>query len=954
MLRRIMFSTLSLLVLLSLTLLSCSKNNPTDSDTGGTIGQTITVLPVTGPPLTVVTIEGLNTTGLNLDAAVAVVNGSITPLFSSDTTSVRVTIPIFIDSVTMTIDTSQSNLSVAIIDTLSGDTIAFGADIFAVTALTPSPGTTTQLVTDWQSIATSLQTISASIPTTPGLEEQMMTSMLSALDSLINGSDSLSLISLTSRLSSDNPQALELLDALMASSGVVEQSQKYTELFAALADSAAVLFPSPAFSSAVSVTRLTDTQLAYRMQLYVVVKEFGNTVISPTAQTYALVTGAVGIVGNFPLAAFISASLTIIDFVVNRLVVGMMPAKIDSMTLSFDSDTIIVPNKTSAIVMLYAKNDPPPISFQDLVGQLLNGLGLGGSISTRSGLNQIQSLKDAFEAVANFMLGAFQAGLTDYSNANRNLNLDVTVAQIPAMKWKAQIVDTKFIDLKSHTPNVIVPISGEVNWTPTGSAFGDGRVYGATIADNSATVIPTPIGFSYSAGAFGEEVGSLTAKTVVVQPGIVLETNMDPIITSSGANVLGIRAGIVDTAGVTQYKAGIKIDLFTIGGGADPSTGFTDATGQFTSIISLNPLTDTVTVHVTATGDLNVKAIDTLIASTQAAVVSSIAYLSDSDGTSAVWKMNPDGSNKTKLAGINGGFNRTNGNNLCWSPNNSYISMDITAFSNEVHAIRANGSLTNSVQIIRGSSFRLSSRNTSKQSWYPDTTFNELLFSGKHQTIIGTTGPYSAFIPGGYTKLFSSGYPRGMLRYSPDGSKFAFISGFSDSLFISTINLDGTGMVHITGPFTGGVRSIEWTADGTAFVYILEIGASSRSSKIMKTTMNGTTTTLATEATTSFNLTLLPTKNMLAYTVDSDNTGTAYNIKLVSLDGGSVTTIPNLSHRIFTLSASPDGNEIAFDDQPTITNSNVYKVNINTFVKTQLTFDGVSDTPGWSNSITAP
>ncbi len=668
------------LALLSLSLLSCSKNNPTDSGTGsGNNGQTITVLPVSGPPLTVVTIEGLNTTGLELGNAIVEVNGSIAPLFVSDTTSIRLTIPVFIDSATMTIDTLQSELSVAIVDTLSGDTIAFGENIFTVTALSPATGTTSQLVADWQSIATSLQTISAVMPTTPGVEEQMMSSMLIALDSLINSTDSLSLISLTSRLSVDDPQGLELLDALLGSCGVVEQSQKYTELFTALADSAAILFSAPKINSAVFVTGLTDAQLAYRMQLYVVVKEFGNTVISPTAQTYALVTGAVGIVGNFPLASFISASLTIIDFVVNRLVVGMMPAKIDSMTLSFDADTIVVPNKTSATVMLYAKNDPPPISFQDLVGQLLNGLGLGSSVTTRSGLNQIQSLKDSFEAVANFMLGAFQSGLTDYSNAHRDLNLDITVAQIPPMKWKAQIVDTKFIDLKSFTPNIIVASTGEVNWTPTGSAFGDGRVYGATVADNSATVIPTPIGFSYDAGAFGEEVGSLAAKTVVVQPGIVLETNMDPVITANGANVLGVRAGIVDTAGVTQYKAGIKVDLFTIGGGADPATGFTDATGQFTSLITLNPQTDTVTVYVTVTGDLNVKAIDTLQAVIQKQATSYIAYLSTIDGTPAVWRMDPDGSNKTRITQLTGTTNPHAVNdffNLLWSPDNSFVVMN--------------------------------------------------------------------------------------------------------------------------------------------------------------------------------------------------------------------------------------------------------------------------------------
>ncbi len=946
----------SLLIVISLSFLSCSKSNPTDDGSGNNGLSILTVSPAHSAPGVLLSLSGFTIDTSKMTNYTIFVGDQQSILISDSLGTVLTIVPMYFDD-TLDIWPTPPASALSIEIFLDSTLVAIGNSIFTVDSLPHAPGATLMLVDNSIATVESYKSILASLVTEPGPFEQLVEGITVGMDSLIYGGYDSTLTDLLTALQSSDPDAVELIDALFSSSGAVENSQQLADALQAISNN---LNPPLLKSSSVAAN---DVVLATMMQLSTIVKDFGDSYISGVAQSSSnasSILGGIGLIASanpvvLAVKAFVGAlavSTSIANLLFNKIIVAILPTKLDSMTVTLASDTISSNDTTTSTLMVYASNNPPQITFGDLVDQFLAFAGtlVPGAETAR------QRILDSY----NYLIGQMKNALQAYASANPDFSFDPAffdLTGVPVIHWAAEVQDTRLLDLHSTVPDKLSVNDTILEWYAMGRS-GSSSITITPATGAEAVLLPMPPFFEYHGTAFGildnSSVFSSTEKTVTIKSALALVVDFAPTIFKTGSNVLGIKAGTISLTGDTTWVSGLNVTLTPIGGTADPISGTTDSSGQFSSIIKLSSGFDSVIVDIRVTSSLGDFAATEVKAIVVQQSTSMIAYLSDSDGTSAIWKMDPDGNNKTRLAGFNGGFNRTNGHNLHWSPNNSYISMDIAAFSHEIHAIRANGTLTNSIRLIRGSIFRLSSYNTSNQSWFPDTTFNKLLFSGRHQTINNTTGPYTAFIPGGYTKLFDSSWPSGMLRYSPDGTKFAFISGSTDSLFITTINLDGTGMVHITGPFTGGVRSIEWTADGTAFVYIREIGSSSRSSKIMKTTMNGTTTTLATEATTSFNLTLLPTKNMLAYIVDSDNTGTGYNIKLVSLDGGSVTTIPNLLYNIHTLSASPDGNEIAFDDQPNVTNSNVYKVNINTFVVTQLTFDGISDSPGWSNSIAAP
>ncbi len=200
----------------------CSSNNPTGSGPVGPVA--VTVSPASGPPLTSVTLSGVDSSTIDPANMYALVSGAPAPLFVADSGgAVKVTIPAIVDSATQWIDTSISAMSLVILNSQTGDTVAFGENIFTLETLPPSPGAATQMLSDWTTIATSWETIATALSGGPGVEDQIVSSALSGLDSLIFGSDSLSLKSLTTKLGSGNPQDLALLESLLGSSGVVEQ-----------------------------------------------------------------------------------------------------------------------------------------------------------------------------------------------------------------------------------------------------------------------------------------------------------------------------------------------------------------------------------------------------------------------------------------------------------------------------------------------------------------------------------------------------------------------------------------------------------------------------------------------------------------------------------------------------------------------------------------------------------
>jgi hypothetical protein len=935
--------------------LSCSGNNPAES---GSIGKIpVTVTPISGPPLTSVRVLGLDSMNVDFSDTYAYFNGVLTPLFVSDSGKVSVTVPAIVDSATMWIDTSITTMSLVIVRSTTGDTAAIGKDVFTLEALLPAPGSVTQMMTDWGTISASWQTISQILDGGPGAREQICSALLSALDSLINGSDSLSLKSLTARVTAGNPQELALLDALFGSSGVAEQSQKYAVMFQAMADSATILLAGNLNRGVPVPSVITDKQLAFAMQFYIVVREFGRTVIAPTAQTYAIVTGAIGLVGNIPIASVISASLSVIDFIVNKYVVSLLPAKIDSLRISLTEDTIFVSEQTNSQVMIYASNDPQAITFNDLVAQILNGLGLTASVLSPRELN---SLVDLFTNVANYMVGLLQTGVSSYAGSHPELNLDFTVTTMPQLRWKAQIVDTKFIDLKTHTPTIINPISGVVNWKADASTTGEGRIYAVTVA-SGATVIPQPAGFAYSGGAFGEDVAGAPAVSVWSLKKMAMVIDFAPTITAGGANVLSVTAGSFDGAGKLVPEGGTNIVLLATGGVAAPATGVTDATGQFSSVITLNPMTDTVTVQVTASKtSTSTTAKDTVSAATQSGT-SRIAYASYRDGGPGIWSVNPnDTSDVIKLCTVQpiepSPFPVRG---IYWSRDSKWLLYSMSGFFGR--GIYTTGGTGASFQrtILDPRSYKEATA-PSSQSWFSGV-LTEFLVGANHRRISADRGQYIGASSGGKQLVSgSSARSRRPMFISPDDQKVASVGGCGLGVtclsVIDANNIASGATADVVGPIDANgqvrIKFYGWTVDGSSLIYVMQTNSSSGGYVLKLVNSNGTNTrTLTSGSGTVTFVSELPGKNALAILTShpTGNNSTLDNRLAVVTMSGGVTSIPVSQSSIIDISSSPDGEYVAFGNAQRP--QRIHKINLTTRVETVLVTDSLSISPAWSGFI---
>ena len=936
---------LSLIILIPA--LSCSKKKPVESTPSITPPVTISVTPLSGPPLTSVSVQGISPSSIDPTDTYALINGAVAPLFVTGN-SLTLTIPVIVDSATLWIDTSITSMSLAIIKGPNADTIAFGANIFTLEALPKAPGSTAQMLNDWQTISTSLQTISQVLGGAPGVEEQIFSSFLIALDSVLNSSNSLSLSSLTARLTSGNPAELELFDAVFGSSGAVEQSQEYALLFSAMADSAVAIFGVPMRVKTDQKTlTLSDRQLAYMMQFYVVVREFGRTVIKPTAQTYSVVMGVAGLITAVPLGSIISACLSMIDFIVNKFVISSLPAKIDSLRIEVSEDTIFVGGHTSATMTIYTANDPQVISLQDVISQILTGLGYANTVS---GIVSpaVATLKSVLIDFVNFMLGIFRTALGTYDTNHPEVNLDVVLGTLPQLRWQAQITNTQFVDVKTRTPDIMVPVPGEVNWMADSTNTGEGRIYATTATGSDATVIPQPPGFGYSAGAFGEDVAAAPTISIWSLNKLALVIEFSRNISPGGSNVLGVMAGHIDAFGDTTFEAGIRIDLTAYSGSADPETGFTDGTGHFNSVITIDPLSDTVSVRVFATDMIGFIARETVVARTRS---SRIAFFSTRDGNPGLWSINPnDTADIFKIITLSPPASGNHpGSNLYWSRDSKWLVFRMESVNGP--GIYSTNGISSSYQrtIINAASYGVYVPNA--QSWFSGTPNELMLGAYSRFGSVSKRGLYIADASSG-GKTYLPGTFRVAARMSPDDQTIAFTWGEEAGVYIatmSTANPTFGNLTNLVGPLStavGHYRYLAWSEDGSSLIYSIDyLGASYQ---IMQVDANGANDRLVASGSEQIGaIAILPTKDAIVF---ASGVGVDKLLTVVNLSGGTPNLVPSGFHNIVVISPSPDGESVVFDHNLSFT-SEIFKVNLITNEETRLSSDGGSYSPAWSGTM---
>ena len=414
-----------------------------------------------------------------------------------------------------------------------GIPIAGAKRALTVTALPTAAGTSQVALTALRGIAQRLAMFGAQQAKTGGLDEAYFHAMTGALSQIIGGTDPRSLASRIGQLAATDPAGLALHDALLATTGVVPALQQLEGLLAAVAPAApaslvraaptvartqaAAGWPDLAVASpAALLIEVSDDVLARKMQLYVVVQLFSETVVNGTASTWANYVsvgfGVLSLLGQqFPPAVYTGLVLAIADFVANKIIVALMPARLQAFQLDLASTQLNFSDVTDATITAIAVNDPPSFGIQDLVNLTLNVIGAQATDPAIYGF-----AGQAGRDVAAFFLGFVQNLLTVFAGQHPDLNVDVNLSFIPDLIWRATVADPRFVERKTQTPSTITGLPTLVNWQASATTPGAGRIFAQTSMDPQAIMITPPPGITYTGGAFGENVEITNVVTVQV------------------------------------------------------------------------------------------------------------------------------------------------------------------------------------------------------------------------------------------------------------------------------------------------------------------------------------------------------------------------------------------------------------------------------------------------------
>jgi len=575
---------LALLVLLA----GCSDSiSPVDDNPIG-----LAVTPSSGPPCTILEVTGVSISRADLDSIRIYIGGKLAPSTINSRGNLISCIPLFQDS-SGALSPPPGKVDVYIYS--SGVEIGKLLDAFSVLPLPNAPGTTSHAADELQNISASLDTLLRSLVAGPGEEEQYLLATLQALDSLINGNNPYSLRSALASLEASESQAL-ILDGLLSVTGVLDYlSNINIELQNILSLTKAIrarnfdnLNPSKTRPTLKATTTLyvPDDLLALKMQFYVIAKGFGEQVISETGQTFAetvgLAAGAVGIAHSLPQVELTMVILSYIDFVVNKVIVGLLPGSLDAIDLELASNQLDTQTETDATITVSASNIPPQISLQYTIGNILTLMGASGSSEA------IQSFRQILTNTANYFLSTMQGVISSYSSQHPELNLDIDLfSVVPYITWKATATNPVYYKLNTFTPDIIERIENELNWK-TKDETGVGRIFVMPSSSDDARILP-----GYYGGAFG--IGSVASpvKSVIVGSNLKLEVELAGAMNHGETQTLNIRAGYIEDETI-NWTSGIEITIEIEGGSVDESSGTTDESGYFSTPVHADDESATV------------------------------------------------------------------------------------------------------------------------------------------------------------------------------------------------------------------------------------------------------------------------------------------------------------------------------------------------------------------------
>ncbi len=607
----------SLLIATSISL-SCGDDNPVLSNESGhtNLLQNVVFEPDSGPPGTPIEMKNLPALPGDGFWSLSIGEASV-PIIQTDSSNYTI-IPLLFSSTDSTWPmASGAPLDVMLyLDSVAVDT-AFG--LITVDSLPHADGATDSLIQALVQGADAIRQISLSLNIQDTLLQAVCGSMT---EMLVTGDNSLTaIINGTSPIVDGDPLPNELFSALLVSTGMSDMISTWSGGLQTMEQAVAKYN-----ASSLSTATIDDEGLAYRMQMYSLLEGFSSQVIGQTAlewNSYSAVLGCAG-VAYPPLGAIefiVSFVVAELDFIFNKIALALLPSQVTSLELDFMEHEIESGDTTEAIVYISAKNTPPNITPLDIVTQVINAMNLADWISHLGAVRRYlpQNVYEIAEGLTRWFLGVINNFLGTHFNAPTMLD-----ASLPVITYDSILVQNpSLVDLISPALSKIEPITGSINGLAKDST-GKAPLMIATQTSGPNTLIHSVLAAAgYAGGAFGYDYYTSNVDTVTVVPDLALEADFANTIPEGGANLLGIHAGYFNTNGTSRWTGGIQINLTVSGGTVSTTTGYTDASGYFSTMVTIDSTAEAVSVHVFAYGEYNSQS-DTIVIATKEGNDSSI------------------------------------------------------------------------------------------------------------------------------------------------------------------------------------------------------------------------------------------------------------------------------------------------------------------------------------------
>ncbi|MBT8333455.1 MAG: hypothetical protein KJP19_03410 [Deltaproteobacteria bacterium] len=397
------------------------------------------------------------------------------------------------------------------------------AGVLTLEPLLRADGSSDAIEQNLLNINTQLTTIGDALVSIPGEHQQYMNTVIETFNQMLTGDCDNCLKTQLDLLAQEGGQ--ELLDALLAQGGLVEYFSNLEAFLTQYADGLAAVQASIAPSSsfiqpAFAMPEQTDVMLAYQMQFYEVAKLFGEEVIAQTGtdfgNTLGLAIGLFGALGGTLPAVttpvvITGAILFYMDFLVNKIMVGLLPGQLDKIDLDFDALILEKDEVTDSTITIHASNIRPQLTLNYLIGTAINMMGWSGAG------NAPGVVVSTLESISTFLIFTMQGLFTQYASAHPELNLQLNIgAIVPPITWTAKATDERLIKCVSLAPSLLTPMPDELNWQADDTLLGEGRVYVRPALGDEARIVPLPIGFTYAGGAFGNDVINSNIVTLTV------------------------------------------------------------------------------------------------------------------------------------------------------------------------------------------------------------------------------------------------------------------------------------------------------------------------------------------------------------------------------------------------------------------------------------------------------